>query len=123
MDQLKLQVDVSTELNEFGKNEIRITSNKDNSFQLRIGYWERLDYNIIKKLQDKFHIHISEELFEDEDCGDLYGYTCYWELPNDEINVGLPTDDELEEMEFLHKYESDELDYLDWVVDNKIDIG
>ena len=121
MDELKLKVLVSTELNEFGKNDIRITSNKDNSFQLRIGYWEKLDYNIIKKLQDKFHIHISEELFEDEDCGNLYGYTCYWELP-DIDDTDFFNDDDLEEMEFLHRYESDMEEYLDWVVDNKIDV-
>ena len=122
MDVLKLQVLVSTELNEFGKNEIRITSNKDNSFQLRIGYWERLDYNIIKKIQDKFHIHINEEIFEDEDCGMLFNYNVYWELP-DIDDTDFFNDDDLEEMEFLHKYESDMEDYLDWIVDNKIDVG
>ena len=122
MDVLKLQVLVSTELNEFGKNEIRITSNKDNSFQLRIGYWERLDYNINKKIQDKFHIHINEEIFEDEDCGMLFNYNVYWELP-DIDDTDFFNDDDLEEMEFLHKYESDMEDYLDWIVDNKIDVG
>ena len=81
MDVLKLKVDVSTELNEFGKNEIRIQTNKDKSFQLRIGYWEKLDYSIIKKIQDKFHISFTEEILEDEDCGMLYSYDVYWELP------------------------------------------
>ena len=81
MDVLKLQVDVSTELNEFSKNDIRIQTNKDKSFQLRIGYWEKLDYEIIYKIQDKFHIHIKEEVLEDEDCGELYNYIVYWELP------------------------------------------
>ena len=95
---------------------------KDNSFQLRIGYWERLDYNIIKKIQDKFHIHINEEIFEDEDCGMLFNYNVYWELP-DIDDTDFFNDDDLEEMEFLHKYESDMEDYLDWIVDNKIDVG
>ena len=58
MKNIKLQIKVSTELNEFGKNDIRCQSNKDKSFQLRIGYWEKLDYSIIKKIQDKLFIHI-----------------------------------------------------------------
>ena len=125
MKNIKLQIKVSTELNEFGKNDIRCQSNKDKSFQLRIWYWEKLDYEILKKLQDKFHIHISEEEFEDEDCGYLYNYTCLWELPPIEFDTEMEfdEDDELEEMEFLHNYESEMEEYLDWVVDNKIDIG
>ena len=39
------------------------------------------------------------------------------------MGVELPTDEELEEMEFLHRYESDMENYLDWIVDNKIDVG
>ena len=81
MKNIKLQIKVSIELNEFGKNDIRCQTNKDKSFQLRIGYWEKLDYSIIKKIQDKLFIHISEEILEDEDCGMLYNYTVFWELP------------------------------------------
>ena len=148
MKNIKLQIKVSIELNEFGKNDIRCQTNKDKSFQLRIGYWEKLDYSIIKKIQDKLFIHISEEILEDEDCGMLYNYIVYWELPsiedNDEEPVsncctapftfpGWPDSDvcsrckehadnlDLEEMEFLHNYESQKS--LESLVDNNPDDG
>ena len=132
MNVTKLKIDVSVELNSFGKNEIRIRDNKDTSFQLRIGYWERLDYSIIKKLQDKFHIYIKEELYEDEDCGMLYGYDVYYELPDDEEDPlsnccgapftfpGWPDSDMCSQCYEHADYEKEE---LEWIVDNKIDIG
>ena len=167
MDNTKLQIDMSVFLNGFGKNEIRITSSKvDNSFQIRIGYWERLSNDICEKLQDTFGVIITEEDYEDSDCGMLYNYEV--EINDVEKLVDyIPTDEELKEMEFLHHYESSGVfqetddyinllekfdfdcsvethncdddgdcklcdyenskhcdeNYLDWIVNNKIDVG
>ena len=167
MEKTKLQIDMSVELNEVGFHEIRITSSKvDNSFQLRVGYWENIPSDVRKKLQDKFNVIITEEWEDEGDCGMLYNYEV--EINDVEKLVDyIPTDKELEEMEFLHHYESSGVfqetddyinlletfdfdcggethkcddgddcvlcdyerdkhcdeDYLDWVYNNKIDVG
>ena len=106
MEKTKLQIDMSVELNEVGFHEIRITSSKvDNSFQLRVGYWENIPSDVRKKLQDKFNVIITEEWEDEGDCGMLYNYEV--EINDVEKLVDYnPSDDEIEEMEFLHHYES-----------------
>jgi len=115
----KLQIDMSVFLNGFGYNEIRITSSKvDNSFQLRIGYWENIPSDVRKKLQDKFNVIITEEWEDEGDCGMLYNY----EVEINDVSTlvdFIPSDDELEEMEFLHHYESSGI-HLE--TDNYIDL-
>ena len=74
-------------------------------FTLRFNYWEHIGSGIISELEKKFDITINEVMIEDDDCGELFWYDI-------KENDREYTDEELEEMEFVMKYESGEIDEL-----------
>ena len=68
-----LILDVTNTLNHNGHDEVQIT-NVDESFTIRVGYWERIDGSLIETMEEYHSIRITEHTWEDEDCGNLYRY-------------------------------------------------
>ena len=68
-----LQTDITNTLNHNGHDEVRIT-NVDESFSIRVGYWEQIPHSLIETMEEYHSIRITEHTWEDEDCGNLYRY-------------------------------------------------
>ena len=68
-----LQTDITNTLKHNGYDEVRIT-NVDESFSIRVGYWEQLSTAFIKNIEEYHSVRITETTWEDEDCGELYRY-------------------------------------------------
>ena len=112
-----LMLDVTNTLNHNGYDEVQIT-NVDESFTIRVGYWERIDGSLLETMEEYHSVRVNEHIIEDEDCGELYcyeftiidpdsGYTLN-ELNELDSNYG-DEDSYLAEAEFLHKYESGDI--------------
>ena len=70
-----LMLDVTGTLNHNGHNDV--TMNGDTmgyDFKFRVGYYDKLPASFIETMEEYHNIRIEEMLFEDEDCGELYGY-------------------------------------------------
>ena len=116
-----LQTDITNTLNHNGHDEVQIT-NVDESFTIRVGYWEQLPASLIEKMEEYYNVRIIERNWEDEDCGDLYSYfveiidedTGYSlnDLNELDSNYGEDLDDYLTEAEFIHRYESGEIEEI-----------
>jgi len=113
-----LQTDILNTLNHNGYDEVRISNHNpsDESFVIRVGYWEQLSATFIKNMEEYHSVRITETTWEDEDCGELFsyfveiideesGYTLD-ELNELDSNYSEDEDSYLAEAEFLHKYES-----------------
>jgi hypothetical protein len=93
-------------LNSKGYEDLRTSTDKsDGSVTVRNGYWEHINPEVISKVEDTFGLVAREFEDWDEDCGTLYWY---------DLSVREYTDEELmeleylEELEFLHRYETGE---------------
>ena len=74
MTQLEtLMLDVTNTLNHNGFDEVKAVPN-NTQFSIRVGYWDRISASLIETMEEYHSIHITEQLIEDEDCGELYNY-------------------------------------------------
>ena len=69
-----LQTDITNTLNHNGHDEVQVT-NVDESFTIRVGYWERIDGSLIETMEEYHGIRITEDNWDDEDCGELFSYS------------------------------------------------
>ena len=112
-----LMLDVTNTLNHNGFDDVRITPQSGEDFSIRVGYWDIIPASLIETMEEYHSVRITEDIIEDEDCGELHyyfvepvdedtGYTLN-ELNELESNYG-DIDNYLDEAEFLHKYETGE---------------
>ena len=74
MTQLEtLMLDVTNTLNHNGFDEIKVVSN-NTQFSIRVGYWEQLPASLIETMEEYHSVRITEDIIEDEDCGELHYY-------------------------------------------------
>ena len=98
-----LMLDVTNTLNHNGYDEVQIT-NVDESFTIRVGYWERIDGSLIETMEEYHSVRITENHIGDDDCGDLYSY--FVEIIDEDTGYTL------EELNELESNYSEEADYL-----------
>tara|TARA_Y100001938_G_C7958390_1_gene362965 strand:- start:243 stop:560 length:318 start_codon:yes stop_codon:yes gene_type:complete len=72
-----LQTDILNTLNHNGHDEVRISNHNpsDESFVIRVGYWEQIDSSLIETMEEYHGIRITEDNWDDEDCGELFSYS------------------------------------------------
>ena len=88
-----LMLDVTNTLNHNGFDEVKVISNHTD-FSVRVGYWEQIPASLIETMEEYHSVRITEDIIEDEDCGELH---YYFVEPVDE-DTGY-TLDELNELE------------------------
>ena len=103
MNLADLQIDITNTLNHNGHEEVRITT-VDESFTIRVGYWEQIPASLIEKMEEYHSVRISEDNWDDEDCGELYSY--FVEIIDPDTGYTL---NELNELDSNY---SEEADYL-----------
>lgn len=60
----------------FGDFQVRITKWDENQFTFRFGYWRQCNILLLRKIlkENKVKGHMTENWYEDDDCGYLYYY-------------------------------------------------
>ena len=103
-----LQTDITNTLNHNGHDEIRISNYEpsDESFVIRVGYWEQLPASLIETMEEYHSVRITERKWDDDDCGEQFCY--HVEVVEDGYTLSelMELDSYAEEAEFLHRYES-----------------
>ena len=132
-----LMLDVTNTLNHNGFDEVKVVPNNA-VFSIRVGYWEQIPASLRETMEEYHSIRIREMLLEDEDCGMLYNYTVFWELPQIEDEEpmsnccsapftfpGWPDSDMCSQCkEHADKWDTDEEELeLESLVDNNPDDG
>ena len=69
-----LKLDVTNTLNHNGFDEVRITPEGSVDFSIRVGYWGRIESSLIETMEEYHSVRITEDIIEDEDCGELHYY-------------------------------------------------
>ena len=69
-----LMLDVTNTLNHNGFDEVRITPEGSMDFSIRVGYWGRIESSLIETMEEYHSVRITEDIIEDEDCGELHYY-------------------------------------------------
>ena len=106
-----LMLDVTNTLNHNGFDEVKVVSNNVD-FSVRVGYWEQISASLIETMEEYHSIRITEDIIEDEDCGELHYY--FVEPVDEDTGYTLSELNELEseyseEQQFLHEYETGEI--------------
>ena len=68
-----LMLDVTNTLNHNGFDEVKVVPNNA-VFSIRVGYWEQIPASLRETMEEYHSIRITENTWEDDDCGDLYRY-------------------------------------------------
>ena len=105
-----LMLDVTNTLNHNGFDEVKVVSN-NTEFSIRVGYWGRIESSLIETMEEYHSVRITEDIIEDEDCGELHYY--FVEPVDEDTGYTLSELNDLEsnysdESEFLSKYKSDD---------------
>ena len=69
-----LMLDVTNTLNHNGFDDVRITPQSGEDFSIRVGYWDIIPASLIETMEEYHSVRITEDIIEDEDCGELYNY-------------------------------------------------
>ena len=69
-----LMLDVTNTLNHNGFDEVQITPESNDEFNIRVGYWEMIPASLIETMEEYHSVRITEDIIEDEDCGELHYY-------------------------------------------------
>ena len=107
-----LMLDVTNTLNHNGFDEVRITPQGGEDFSIRVGYWDIIPASLIETMEEYHSVRITEDIIEDEDCGELHYY--FVEPVDEDTGYTLSELNELEseyseEQQFLHEYETGEI--------------
>ena len=72
-----LQTDILNTLNHNGHDEVRISNHNpsDESFVIRVGYWEQLPASLIETMEGYHSVRITENNWDDDDCGEQFCYS------------------------------------------------
>ena len=68
-----LMLDVTNTLNHNGFDEVKVVSNSVD-FSVRVGYWGQIPASLIETMEEYHSVRITEDIIEDEDCGELHYY-------------------------------------------------
>ena len=68
-----LMLDVTNTLNHNGFDEVKAVPN-NTQFSIRVGYWDRISASLIETMEEYHSVRITEDIIEDEDCGELHYY-------------------------------------------------
>jgi len=68
-----LMLDVTNTLNHNGFDEVKAVPN-NTQFSIRVGYWEQISASLIETMEEYHSVRITEDIIEDEDCGELHYY-------------------------------------------------
>ena len=68
-----LMLDVTNTLNHNGFDEVKAVPN-NTQFSIRVGYWDRISATLIETMEEYHSVRITEDIIEDEDCGELHYY-------------------------------------------------
>jgi len=106
-----LMLDVTNTLNHNGFDEVKAVPN-NTQFSIRVGYWDRISASLIETMEEYHSVRITEDIIEDEDCGELHYY--FVEPVDEDTGYTLSELNELEseyseEQQFLHEYETGEI--------------
>ena len=69
-----LMLDITNTLNHNGFNDVRITPQGGEDFSIRVSYWDRIESSLIETMEEYHSVRITEDIIEDEDCGELHYY-------------------------------------------------
>ena len=69
-----LMLDVTNTLNHNGFDDVRITPQGGEDFSIRVGYWDIIPASLIETMEEYHSVRITEDIIEDEDCGELHYY-------------------------------------------------
>ena len=69
-----LMLDVTNTLNHNGFDDVRITPQGGEDFSIRVGHWDRIESSLIETMEEYHSVRITEDIIEDEDCGELHYY-------------------------------------------------
>ena len=69
-----LMLDITNTLNHNGFDDVQITPQSGGDFSIRVGYWDRIESSLIETMEEYHSVSITEDIIEDEDCGELHYY-------------------------------------------------
>ena len=69
-----LMLDVTGTLNHNGFDEVKLVPNNE-VFSIRVGYWDQIPAPLIETMEEYHSVRITEEILEDDDCGELFNYS------------------------------------------------
>ena len=69
-----LMLDVTNTLNHNGFDDVQITPQSGEDFSIRVGYWDIIPASLIETMEEYHSVRITEDIIEDEDCGELHYY-------------------------------------------------
>ena len=69
-----LMLDITNTLNHNGFDDVQITPQGGGDFSIRVGYWDIIPASLVETMEEYHSIRITEDIIEDEDCGELHYY-------------------------------------------------